>query len=159
MGLARGIGELAAQGIAPDVIVHSTSSGGTQAGLLAGCALYSLRARVIGISADDPADAIRGKVLGIVSGMEERLELPDGSLGVAERFEADASFTGDGYGIPTDASREAQVLAARTEALLSDHWYTAKALAGLIAYARRGEFKDGMTVLFWHTGGQAGLFA
>jgi 1-aminocyclopropane-1-carboxylate deaminase/D-cysteine desulfhydrase-like pyridoxal-dependent ACC family enzyme len=159
MGLARGIGELVAQGIAPDVIVHSTSSGGTQAGLLAGCALYALRARVIGISADDPVDAIRGKVVPVVSGIEERLGLPSGSLGAADRFEADAGFTGEGYGVPTDASREAQSMAARTEAIFTDHWYTAKALAGLIACARRGEFKDGMTVLFWHTGGQVGVLA
>jgi 1-aminocyclopropane-1-carboxylate deaminase/D-cysteine desulfhydrase-like pyridoxal-dependent ACC family enzyme len=159
MGLARGIGELVSQGIAPDVIVHSTSSGGTQAGLLAGCALYSLRARVIGISADDPVDAIRGKVLPIVSGIEERLELAAGSLGPADRFEADAAFVGAGYGMPTDASREAQSLAAGTEAIVTDHWYTAKALSGLIAYARRGEFKDGTTVLFWHTGGQVGALA
>ncbi|MCC7323192.1 MAG: hypothetical protein IT358_05155, partial [Gemmatimonadaceae bacterium] len=68
-------------------------------------------------------------------------------------------FVGDGYGIPSDASREAQSLAARTEALFTDHWYTAKALAGLIAYARGGTFRDGETVMFWHTGGQVGLFA
>jgi len=40
-----------------------------------------------------------------------------------------------------------------------DHTYTAKALAGLIAYAREGRFEDARTVLFWHTGGQVGLFA
>ena len=32
--------------------------------------------------------------------------------------------------------REAQALAARNEALFTDHWYTAKALAGLISFAR-----------------------
>jgi 1-aminocyclopropane-1-carboxylate deaminase/D-cysteine desulfhydrase-like pyridoxal-dependent ACC family enzyme len=159
MGLARGIGEMVAQGIVPDIIVSSTSSGGTQAGLVAGCALYGVRTRVIGISADDPVPEIRGKVLGIVAGVEERLGLAAGSLGAAERFEADAGFVGEGYGSPTDASREAQSLAARTEAIVTDHWYTAKALAGLIARARAGEFRDGMTVLFWHTGGQVGVFA
>jgi 1-aminocyclopropane-1-carboxylate deaminase/D-cysteine desulfhydrase-like pyridoxal-dependent ACC family enzyme len=159
MAVARGVGELVAQGTVPDVIVSATSSGGTQAGLIAGCALYGLRTRVIGISADDPVADIRSAVLPIVAGIEERLALPSHSLGAGDRFEADASFVGDGYGVPTEASREAQALAARTEALFTDHWYTAKALAGLIARARGGEFKDGMTVLFWHTGGQVGLFA
>jgi 1-aminocyclopropane-1-carboxylate deaminase/D-cysteine desulfhydrase-like pyridoxal-dependent ACC family enzyme len=159
MGLARGVGEMIAQGIAPDVIVSSTSSGGTQAGLLAGCALYGLRSRVLGISADDPVAGIRAKVLAIVSGIEERLGLSDGSLGAGERFEADAGLVGGGYGVPSDESREAQTLAARTEALVTDHWYTAKALAGLVRHARAGEFTDGMTVLFWHTGGQVGVFA
>jgi 1-aminocyclopropane-1-carboxylate deaminase/D-cysteine desulfhydrase-like pyridoxal-dependent ACC family enzyme len=68
-------------------------------------------------------------------------------------------MVGEGYGIPSDASSEAQQLAARTEALITDHWYTAKALAGLIAHARRGEFAPGATVLFWHTGGQASVLA
>jgi len=159
LGFARGIGELVRQTLVPDVIVHASSSGGTQAGLIAGCALYGVRARVIGISADDPVDAIRKDVLRICAGIEEWLGLSAGALGAADRFEADASFVGNGYGIPTDASREAQALAASHEALFVDHWYTAKALAALIAYGRRGEFRDGQTVMFWHTGGQVGLFA
>jgi D-cysteine desulfhydrase len=159
MGLARGIGEMVMQTVVPDVIVHATSSGGTQAGILAGCALYGLRTRVVGISADDPPEAIDRVVSEIAAGIEERLALAPGALGTSSRFEATDEFVGEGYGIPTDASREAQSLAARNEAIFTDHWYTAKALAGLIALARRGEFMDGMTVLFWHTGGQVGLFA
>lgn len=159
MGLARGVGEMVAQGVTPDVIVHSSSSGGTQAGLLAGCALHGLSTRIIGVSADDPVEAIGRKVIGIVEGVEERLGLAPGSLAAADRFEADATFVGGGYGVPSEASREAQHLAARTEALLTDHWYTAKAMAGLIAFARRGDFPDGATVLFWHTGGQVGALA
>ncbi|MBC7896995.1 MAG: pyridoxal-phosphate dependent enzyme [Cytophagaceae bacterium] len=159
MGFARGIGELVYQGIVPDVIVSASSSGGTQAGLIAGCALFEVPTRVIGISADDPVDEIRKVVTTIGSGMEDQLGLAHGTLGVADRFEADDRFFGEGYGIPTDASREAQRLAASTEALFTDHWYTAKALSALIAYARAGRFKDGETVMFWHTGGQVGLFA
>lgn len=159
LGLARAVGELLQQARAPDIILCATSSGGTQAGLLAGCALHGLQASVIGISADDPPDAIRAKVLGITAGIEERLGLAPGALGTAARFQADNAFVGGGYGVETDASREAQELAARTEALVTDRWYTAKALAGLVARGRRGEFPDGGTVLFWHTGGQVGLFA
>jgi 1-aminocyclopropane-1-carboxylate deaminase/D-cysteine desulfhydrase-like pyridoxal-dependent ACC family enzyme len=159
MGLALGIGEIVQQATVPDVIVHATSSGGTQAGLLAGCALFGLPTRVIGISADDPVEDIGHIVRTLCGGIEERLALPTGALEADARFAADASFVGDGYGIPTEGSREAQSLAARTEALFTDHWYTAKALAGLIAYARAGKFRDGETVMFWHTGGQVGLFA
>jgi D-cysteine desulfhydrase len=154
MAIARGVGEMVRQGVAPDVIVSATSSGGTQAGLIAGCALYGVRAQVIGFSADDPVDAIRRTVLDLVAGVEDRLALAPGSLGAADHFHADAGFVGEGYGIPSAASREAQAMAARTEALLTDHWYTAKALAGLIAAARQGRFRDGQTVLFWHTGGR-----
>jgi D-cysteine desulfhydrase len=150
---------MVAQGVEPDVIVHASSSGGTQAGLIAGCALYSPRTRVIGVSADDPAGDIRAVVLQLVGAVENDLELPVGALGATDRCEVDDTMVGDGYGIPSDASREAQQLAARTEALITDHWYTAKALAGLIARARRGEFPQGSTVLFWHTGGQAAVMA
>lgn len=159
LGLALGIGEIVRQGVVPDYIVHATSSGGTQAGLLAGCALFGLDTQVLGISADDPADEIGHIVRTLCTGMEEMLALPAGALRADSRFAADADFVGEGYGIPTEGSREAQSLAARTEAIFTDHWYTAKAMAGLIAYARTGRFRDGATVMFWHTGGQVGLFA
>jgi 1-aminocyclopropane-1-carboxylate deaminase/D-cysteine desulfhydrase-like pyridoxal-dependent ACC family enzyme len=32
-------------------------------------------------------------------------------------------------------------------------------MAGLIAYVRQQQLVQGQTVLFWHTGGQPGLFA
>jgi 1-aminocyclopropane-1-carboxylate deaminase/D-cysteine desulfhydrase-like pyridoxal-dependent ACC family enzyme len=159
LAIAKGVGELAYAGLVPDVIVSASSSGGTQAGLIAGCTLHEMPTRVIGISADDPVSEIRRKVLGIVTGVEERLGLAAGALGAAERFEASDAFVGEGYGVPSVASREAQRLAAHTEALVVDHWYTAKALAGLIAFAREGRFRDGTTVMFWHTGGQVGIFA
>src|SRR5687768_9480720 len=54
LGYVRAVGEMLRQVPAPDVIIHACSSGGTQAGLLAGCALHGLRTRVIGVSADDP---------------------------------------------------------------------------------------------------------
>jgi 1-aminocyclopropane-1-carboxylate deaminase/D-cysteine desulfhydrase-like pyridoxal-dependent ACC family enzyme len=40
-----------------------------------------------------------------------------------------------------------------------DHTYTAKALGALISYVRDERFTPDQTVLFWHTGGQVGLFA
>ena len=69
------------------------------------------------------------------------------------------SFFGEGYGIPTSASREAIELAARTEALFLDPTYTGKAMAGLISYVRQQRFTEEQTIVFWHTGGQVGLFA
>lgn len=159
MAVARGVGEMVAQGVKPDVIVHGTSSGGTQAGLIAGCALYSPETRVIGISADDPASEIRDVVLRLVSGIESTLGLSTGSLGAAARCDVDDTFVGAGYGIPTDESQVAQQMAARFEAIVTDHWYTAKALAGLIHRARRGEFDIVDSVLFWHTGGQPSVLS
>lgn len=158
-GIARAVGEILEQGVTPDVIIHASASGGTQAGLVAGCALNGLRTRVIGISADDPADVIEPRVREIISGLGELVGASDDELGVRESVLVDESHVGEGYGLPTAASREAQNLAARTEALFVDHTYTAKALGALIEYVRDGRFMERDKVLFWHTGGQPAIFA
>jgi L-cysteate sulfo-lyase len=159
MAYARAVAELLAQVAAPDVIVHASSSGGTQAGLIAGCTLLGLPTRVLGISADDPAPALDAVVGDLVSGIDAALGGEGRLSAAAPPPHVDDSFVGEGYGIPTPASREALERAARTEALFLDPTYTAKAMAGLIARVRAGSFRPDQTVLFWHTGGQAGLLA
>jgi 1-aminocyclopropane-1-carboxylate deaminase/D-cysteine desulfhydrase-like pyridoxal-dependent ACC family enzyme len=159
---ARAIGELLAQlsdTPPPDTIVHASSSGGTQAGLAAGCALHGLRTRVVGISADDPTAAIEGEIRRLIGGLATLIGADGDELARRSHVEVDDSFVGEGYTIPSPASHEAQSLAARTETLFVDHTYTAKALAGLIAFVRAGRFAPDESVLFWHTGGQVGLFA
>ncbi len=131
----------------------------TPAGLLAGVVVHGLATRVIGISADDPPAALQAQVDWIVRGLEPLLDVADGTLHSVIRAEFDDSFVGMAYAVPTAASLEAQRAAATTEALFVDHTYTAKALAGLAAYCRDGRIAHDATVLFWHTGGQAALFA
>jgi 1-aminocyclopropane-1-carboxylate deaminase/D-cysteine desulfhydrase-like pyridoxal-dependent ACC family enzyme len=159
LGYARAITELLTQVPAPDVIIHSTSSGGTQAGLLAGCALHGLRTHVIGISADDPADVIGAHIRGLLDGMTGLISLGSTPLAADRDIDIDDRFTGGGYGIPSPESDHALRLVARHEGVFLDPTYTAKAMAALIAYLREGRFHDGQTVLFWHTGGLPGLFA
>jgi len=133
-----------------DAIVFGTSSGGTQAGLEVGKRLFSYRhLRLLGISADDPAETIRENVLQAVGPMLSRLDQPELSGGL----NIDANFIGEGYAVPTAESREAMQLFAETEGILLDPVYTSKAAAGLIAYCRAGRFKPSDKVLFWHTGG------
>jgi 1-aminocyclopropane-1-carboxylate deaminase/D-cysteine desulfhydrase-like pyridoxal-dependent ACC family enzyme len=50
-------------------------------------------------------------------------------------------------------------LLATTEAILTDHVYTAKALAALIADVRAGKYPRGSTLVFLHTGGVPAIFA
>jgi D-cysteine desulfhydrase family pyridoxal phosphate-dependent enzyme len=159
VAFALAIAELADQMSAPDVIIHSTSSGGTQAGLVAGCRMLGLPTRVIGISADDTSASLRLQVDAIVAGIPDLVHLDPVDFSIGTAIEVDDGFVGAGYGIPTDESREAIALAARTEAIFLDPTYTAKAMAGLIAYVRQKKFDEKHTVLFWHTGGQVGLFA
>ncbi len=159
LGFVRAMGELLSQMSAPDVIVHAASSGGTHAGLSAACAVYGIATRLIGVSADDSRDEVETQVRSILAGMGADLGFDRDAFLNACRIEIDDRFVGEGYGRASPESSEAQRLAARQEALFVDHAYTAKALAALIAYVREGRFSNDATVLFWHTGGQVGLFA
>jgi 1-aminocyclopropane-1-carboxylate deaminase/D-cysteine desulfhydrase-like pyridoxal-dependent ACC family enzyme len=152
---ALAVGELLEQAPAPDTIVVSSSSGGTHAGILAGCALHGVKTRVIGISADDPSAAIVAEIRRILRDLGELLDVPSAFTDVT--IEIDDTRVGGGYGVPTPESTEAIELCARREALFLDPTYTAKAMAGLIARARAGALAG--TTLFWHTGGQVALFA
>jgi L-cysteate sulfo-lyase len=159
LGFARGVAEIAAGGLRPDVIIASTSSGGTQAGLIAGTALFGLRTRIVGISADDPSAALAEVIRGLLGQMADRLGARAATVGADAEIEVDDGFVGGGYGVPTAASTEALELVARHEGIVLDPVYTAKAMAGLIARIRSAEFHAAQTMLFWHTGGQVGVFA
>ncbi len=158
LGFARGVAELAADGLRPDVIVTATSSGGTQAGLIAGCALFGLQPRIVGISADDPSASLVSVITALLAAIAERVGAKAVTVGLGAPVEVDDAFVGDGYGVPTPASAEALELTARREGILLDPVYTAKAMAGLFARVRGGEFSHDQTVLFWHTGGQVANF-
>lgn len=159
LGFALAVGELRDQGLVPDVIVHASSSAGTQAGLVAGTALFDLPTRIVGVSADEPAAALADSVRGIVAGVGGLLGVDGQALASARPILVDDTQVGPGYGLPTDASREAARLFATHEAVFVDHTYTAKAAAGLVAGLRSGTFADAESILFWHTGGQVALFA
>jgi L-cysteate sulfo-lyase len=81
-----------------------------------------------------------------------------GSLGTMAGLILGSQF-GAGYGIPTAAGQEAARLAARHDGLLLDQTYTAKAMAGLIQGIRDGSYGPDDRVVFFHTGGLAGLLA
>ncbi len=159
LGFARGVAEVASSGVRPDVIVHASSSGGTQAGLITGCALFGVRARVLGISADDPAPRLSAVVSGLIDAAAARLGAAPFTVGAEQGVEVDDRFVGRGYGVPTHESSDALTMLARREGILLDPVYTAKAMAGLLAYIRAEEFPSNQTVLFWHTGGVPGVFA
>ena len=151
--------ELLEQMPAPDVIVHATSSGGTQAGLVAACRLLGLSTRVIGIAADGPTQQIQAQIRTNIDGIAELLKLGADAVKRGTPIEIDDRFLGSGYAVPTEGAQEAIQLAARTEAIFLDPVYTGKAMAGLIAYVRQQRLTSKQNVLFWHTGGQVGLFA
>ncbi|MDX2034631.1 MAG: D-cysteine desulfhydrase family protein [Blastocatellia bacterium] len=158
MGFVRGVRETLAQLDAMNAAIrwvfHSSSSGGTQAGILAGAQLFGWEGvQVLGVSPDDPAEAIGAEVGRIVRGVGEML-----GVELDERARVLDQYAGDGYGIPSPQGEEALALLARTEGIVLDPVYTAKAMAALLDWIRRGDIGPEENVLFWHTGGQLALF-
>lgn len=143
----------AGQGARFDAIVLPTATGGTQAGLVVGAGERSPDTAVVGVIVARPEAELRPAVESMVRELaaREAVAVPPDALVF------DAAQLGDGYGRPTPGATEAMELLARTEGILVDPIYTAKALAGLIAAVRTGRH-DGQTVLFWHAGGTPGIF-
>ncbi|HEX9003684.1 MAG TPA: D-cysteine desulfhydrase family protein [Blastocatellia bacterium] len=158
IGFVRAVEEttaqLAAMNLRMHYVFHSSSSGGTQAGLVAGHQLFHLvEKQIIGVSADDSSASISAEVATIIHGVGELLgaEFDESATVLDEYF-------GAGYGLDTPESLAAIDLLARTEGLFLDPVYTAKAMAGLLDWIRQGKFSADDNVLFWHTGGQLALF-
>jgi len=145
--------QLAAAGVGEATVVLPSATGGTHAGLLAGLALAAPPARpVLGIAVAAPAAELRPTILGLLDGLAP---LSGATVDPDAVLLADDQL-GDGYGRRTPAADGATALLARTEGILVDPIYTAKALAGLVARARDRRLEG--PVVFWHAGGGPGLF-
>jgi len=161
VGYIRAIKELVDQAdeaaISFDYIIHASGSAGTQAGLLAGVAAFSLRTQVLGMSVSRPKARLSGEVFDLCQKTLQRVGL-NAAIAQSDVHVFD-EYIGQGYGRPTDLSREALQLFARLEGVIIDPVYTAKAAAGLLDLTRKGAIAKGSKVVFWHTGGSPALFA
>lgn len=143
-----------------DHLVFGSSSGGTQAGMVLGAQLAGFTGSVTGLSIDknDPEHfEYEAEVAQIANecaqylGSDVRLTKDD--IHVAY------GYKGEGYGVVGDLEREAIRLMARMEGIILDPVYAGRAFGALVDLIRRGRFKRGETVVFWHTGGAPALFA
>ncbi len=145
-----------AAGFAPDVILHATGSGATQAGLVVGARTLAPETRVVGISVSDEKTAFARDVRAIVRATEETLQLA--SFAVREDILVYDEYLGPGYGVVTPEVAQVIRRVFETEGIVLDPVYTAKAFVGLLDFIRRGEIKAGEKVVFFHTGGTPALF-
>ena len=157
LGYAFAMEEFMLQNVEADWIVFGTSSGGTHAGLVLGQRVFGFKGKVLGISIDEPEDWLKTRVSQLASDASEK-------FGARIEFTRDDVLANEeycraGYGVLTDAEREAVRQFAKYEGLLLDPVYTGRAAAGMIDLIRKGFFKKEETILFWHTGGQPALFA
>ena len=157
LGYAFAMKEFLEQNIPVDWIVFGTSSGGTHAGLVLGQKLFGYQGKILGISIDESEEWLKTRVSELASDASER-------LGKRIEFTPDNVFAKEeycraGYGVLTDAEREAVRLFAKHEGILLDPVYTGRAGAGMIDLIRKRFFNKEETILFWHTGGTTALFA
>lgn len=160
IGYAHAYHEIALQaeqaGIEPAAIVHASSSGGTQAGLIAGAGMFADEPHIVGINVFAPDNEMRERVRALADQTAKLIGAP----GVKARgIEVNHDFIGEGYGVPSEPMREAVRMAAECEGLMLDPVYSGKAMAGLISMVRAKRWKEDETVVFLHTGGSPALFA
>lgn len=143
-----------------DHLVFGSSSGGTQAGMALGARLAGFTGSVTGLSIDknDPEHfEYEAEVAQIANdcaqyiGSDIRVTKDD--IHVAY------GYKGEGYGVVGDLEREAIRLMARSEGIILDPVYAGRAFGALVDLIRKGRYRRGETVLFWHTGGAPALFA
>ena len=143
-------GQLAERGVAAARVVVAVGSGGTLAGLAAGNAALGAPWTLAGASASRPAAEMSRRVLGLAAGCLALL----GSGAVVTGADIEiADVRGPGHGLPSEQGAAAAVQAVRTEGLMTDPVYTAKALS-LVARQQTAEL-----VVFWHTGGMLDVVA
>lgn len=143
--------ELSGQLDGVDAVVTASSSGSTQTGLTAWFA--PLGVRVVGISAD-PEPEIADEM----AALSEDLARVSGEplARQAEDFEFRLDYVGPGYSIPSEAGEAAMRRLLKTEGILLDPVYSAKAFAGLLDLVEQGDVTG--RVVFWHTGGTPAAF-
>jgi 1-aminocyclopropane-1-carboxylate deaminase/D-cysteine desulfhydrase-like pyridoxal-dependent ACC family enzyme len=163
--------QLAAHGVDSARVVVATGSGGTLAGLVAGNVLAGRPLRLVGAAVSRPPDETARRVLGLAreclrllagSGLPgvpgvQRLSRagagPVSGAGVGSDDVVVTDARGPGHGVASPEGTAAAEQAMRTEGLMVDPVYTAKALALVSRYAAGGN------VVFWHTGGQLDVVA
>jgi 1-aminocyclopropane-1-carboxylate deaminase/D-cysteine desulfhydrase-like pyridoxal-dependent ACC family enzyme len=154
VGFALAVGELVSQlrvvGVSDALVVVAAGSGGTLAGLVAGNVLAGRPLRLAGASVSRPPEQTAGRVLALARKCVALLS-PVVDVGPEDFVVADAR--GPGHGLASPEGTAVAEQAMRTEGLMVDPVYTAKALALVGRYTGEGN------IVFWHTGGQLDVVA
>ena len=151
-----------ALGMAPVAVVHTSSSGGTHAGLVAG------RALLHALGHDDLPDVLAiGVAKGVNAGIPDVRGLAVEALALIgsdapvepDDVDVDTRWVGPDYGVATAPGDEAIRWAAVHGGWVLDRTYTGKGFAGLLGNAATGRWRPGSEVVFLHTGGLPSVFA
>jgi L-cysteate sulfo-lyase len=161
-GAANLIPELVSQaekeGIKFDSLVHTSSTGGTQSGLVLAAKVLDTKMRVIGISNGYEAKSLVAQRIAAISNATAGLLGLDFSASPNNIIYLD-DYVGAGYGVIDEDALQAVRLLSETEGIFIDPQYNARGMLGLIDLIRKGCFKRGDNVVFIHSGGMPILFS
>ena len=143
--------QLQAADLVAQAVVLPTATGGTQAGLLVGLRHAGVDAKVLGMAVGTPGTELSPIVVRLATEADPQRDW-------ADQVDIDDRTIGDGYGRRSAPGTAAAALLARTEGIVVDPVYTAKALGGLIQLAREGRLDGAGAVVFWHAGGTPDIF-
>ncbi|HEV2527694.1 MAG TPA: D-cysteine desulfhydrase family protein [Thermomicrobiales bacterium] len=151
------LNQLQEVGESPRRLYLATGSQGTQAGIEVGVRAYSASFLVQGIAVSGTTQEQTRNIARLANQTAEllhtRMKFHHGEIMV------DDGFIGPGYGKPTPEALDAIRVLARSEGILLDPAYTAKAMAGLIHHIETAELRPNDSVVFLHTGGAPALFS
>jgi D-cysteine desulfhydrase len=138
-----------------DTIAITAFSGGSQAGLLMAKQLYGLRAEIVSVPIAWEGTRVREYVARIIGEARRRYAL---AVEVPAEIRLLDGYQGAGRAEVRDEELDTVVRVARTEGIILDPVYTAKAFAGLLDRLRREPRALGARVCFIHTGGVFSVF-
>jgi 1-aminocyclopropane-1-carboxylate deaminase/D-cysteine desulfhydrase-like pyridoxal-dependent ACC family enzyme len=139
-------------------LVVAAGSGGTLAGLMAGLAMVESPLRLQGIDVGKLWKAFPVSIAHIASELCSRLGAPM-PFHPAQVPLIESTYCGEAYAVPSQAGEAALRRLARSEGILLDPVYTAKAFAGLLDLVENKQLGDNKPVIFLHTGGNPALFS
>ena len=138
-----------------DAIVITAFSGGSQAGLLMAKQLYGLRGEVVSVPIAWEGSRVRDYVRRTIDEARRRYAL---RVQAPEDVRLLDGYQGAGRAEVRPEELETVARVARTEGIVLDPVYTAKAFGGLLDRLRREPTALGARVCFVHTGGVFSLF-
>lgn len=128
-----------------DYIVVCTVTGPTHAGMLVGCAKDGRQRNVLGIDASATPARTKAQVLSIALDTAKLvnlgMEIVDDDVVLLE------GYASPGYGLPSEATKQAIRLCARLEGIITDPVYEGKSMQGMIDLVQKGFFPEGARMI------------
>lgn len=138
-------------------LVHTSGSGGTQAGLVLGAKAFNTNMKIIASTSgsrkkEEQLANVRNHIQAAQRFLGLNIQVGPEDIVVYDQY------AGVSYGAMTEGKVEAIRMLAELEGIFLDPVYTASSMACLIDLCRKGYFKATDRIVFLHTGGSTALF-